>query len=97
VELEESPLALTKIESSLEYKLEREASIASALSLYILLPFTSLPLSLSSISACCFIFSYAFSNAAPASSHIFFILSPNSYHKLHSACIFTTSKLIFTK
>jgi len=49
VKLEEGPLALTEIESSLKYKLERKASIGSALSLYISLPSTSLPLSLSSI------------------------------------------------
>ena len=46
--------------------------------------------------ACCFISSYAFFNTAPAFSYIFFILFPNFCHKLYSACISTTSKLIFT-
>jgi len=49
VELEEGPLVLTEIESSLENKSEIEASIASALSLYISLLSTYLLLSLSSI------------------------------------------------
>lgn len=49
MELEEGPLVLTEIESSLENKSEIEASIASALSLYISLLSTYLLLSLSSI------------------------------------------------
>jgi len=44
MELEEGLLALTETESSSDYKSEREASISSTLSLYILLLSTSPPL-----------------------------------------------------